>query len=113
MSTRPAEIRKIKPHRVKKTFYETIEPWLFLLPALCVFGVFSAIVIYGGIMNPASVLMWANADTLTWKTVLTYYVTGFPMDCVHASATVFFLLIAAEPMLEKLDRIKLKYGLME
>ena len=40
MSTRPAEIRKIKPHRVKKTFYETIEPWLFLLPALCVFGVF-------------------------------------------------------------------------
>ena len=40
MSTRPAEIRKIKPHRVKKTFYETIEPWLILLPALCVFGVF-------------------------------------------------------------------------
>ena len=81
--------------------------------SLCVFGVFSAIVIYGGIMNPASVLMWANADALTWKTVLTYYVTGFPMDCVQASATVFFLLIAAEPMLEKLDRIKLKYGLME
>ncbi len=40
MSTRPVEIRKVKPHRVKKTFYETIEPWLFLLPALCVFGVF-------------------------------------------------------------------------
>lgn len=26
--------------RKKKTFYEHIEPWLFLLPALCVFGVF-------------------------------------------------------------------------
>ena len=81
--------------------------------SLGAFGVFSAIVIYGGIMNPASVLMWANADTLTWKVLLTYYVTGFPMDCVHAFATLFFLLIAAEPMLEKLDRIKLKYGLME
>ena len=68
--------------------------------------------IFGGIMNPASVLMWANADTLTWKVLLTYYVTGFPMDCVHAFATLFFLLIAAEPMLEKLDRIKEKYGLL-
>ena len=81
--------------------------------SLCVFGAFCAIIIYGGIMNPASVLMWANADTLTWKVLLTYYVTGFPLDCVHAAATVFFLWIAAEPMLEKLDRIKLKYGLME
>ena len=81
--------------------------------SLCVFGAFSAIVIYGGIMNPASLLMWANSDALSWKTVLTYYVTGFPMDCVHAAATVFFLLMAAEPMLEKLDRIKTKYGLVE
>ena len=81
--------------------------------SLCVFGVFSAIVIYGGIMNPASVLMWANTETLTWKVLLTYYVTGFPLDCVHAAATAFFLWIAAEPLLEKLDRIKRKYGLME
>ena len=80
---------------------------------IAVFGVFSAIVIYGGIMNPASVLMWANTETLTWKVLLTYYVTGFPLDCVHAAATAFFLWIAAEPLLEKLDRIKRKYGLME
>ena len=63
-------------------------------------------------MNPASVLMWASTDTLTWPVLLTYYVTGFPLDCIHAAATFFFLWIAAEPMLEKLDRIKLKYGLL-
>ena len=80
--------------------------------SLCVFGAFCAIVIYGGIMNPASVLMWASTDTLTWPVLLTYYVTGFPLDCIHAAATFFFLWIAAEPMLEKLDRIKLKYGLL-
>ena len=80
--------------------------------SLCTFGAFCAIVIYGGIMNPASVLMWAGAEALTWKALLTYYVTGFPVDCVHAAATVFFLWIAAEPMLEKLDRIKEKYGLL-
>ena len=32
---------------------------------------------------------------------------------VHAVATCFFLLVLAEPMLEKLDRIKVKYGIVE
>ena len=79
--------------------------------ALCVFGAISAVLIYGGIMNPVSALLYAR--TLEWKVIAAYYVTGFPMDCVHAAATVFFLLVLAEPMLEKLDRIKIKYGLVE
>ena len=79
--------------------------------SLCIFGALSTIVIYGGIMNPASALIWAN--TLEWKTLLSYYVTGIPVDLVHACATVLFLWLAAEPMLEKLDRIKVKYGLVE
>ncbi len=40
MRLRPAVIRKAPRRRRKKTFYEIIEPWLFLLPAMCVFGVF-------------------------------------------------------------------------
>ena len=32
---------------------------------------------------------------------------------LYAAATVLFLLVLAEPMLEKLDRIKTKYGLVE
>lgn len=79
--------------------------------SLCIFGALSAIVIYGGIMNTASALMWAGA--LQWGTVLSYIITGFPVDCIHASATWLFLWFAAEPMLEKLDRIKVKYGLVE
>lgn len=62
-------------------------------------------------MNGASALLWA-AD-VNWKVLLSYYLTGFPMDCIHAAATVFFLWLAAEPMLEKLERIKVKYGLVE
>lgn len=80
--------------------------------SMCVFGALSAIVIYGGIMNPASLLMWSGGS-LNFKMLMTYYLTGFPMDCIHAFATVFFIYIAAEPMLEKLDRIKVKYGLVE
>ncbi|HWS43007.1 MAG TPA: ATP-binding cassette domain-containing protein [Pseudoflavonifractor sp.] len=79
--------------------------------SLCVFGALSAILIYGGIMNPASALLWAGS--LNWKILVAYYISGFPMDCVHAAATYLFLWFGAEPMLEKLDRIKVKYGLME
>ena len=80
--------------------------------SLAVFGAFAAIVIYGGIMNPASAILY-NSASLSWKVIMAYYVSGLPMDLVHAAATVIFLLVAAEPMLEKLDRIKEKYGLVE
>ena len=79
--------------------------------ALCIFGALSAIIIYGGIMNPASILMWAHE--INREQFITSYVTGFPVDAVHAAATWIFLWFAAEPMLEKLDRIKVKYGIYE
>ena len=71
-----------------------------------------AIIIYGGIMNPAAALIWAGSS-INWKMIVSYYVSGFPMDCVHAFATIVFLLIAAEPVIEKLERIKIKYGMPE
>ena len=80
--------------------------------SLATFGAFAAVIIYGGIMNPASAIMYSSAS-LNWEVILAYYVSGLPMDLIHAAATVVFLLIAAEPMLEKLDRIKVKYGLVE
>ncbi|MBR2490130.1 MAG: ATP-binding cassette domain-containing protein [Ruminiclostridium sp.] len=78
--------------------------------ALCTFGVLAVLLIYGGIMNPASALLWTQS--LEWEILLTYYLTGIPMDCVHAASTGLFLWFGAEPMLEKLDRIKVKYGLL-
>ena len=80
--------------------------------SLAVFGAISAIVIYGGIMNPASAIVW-NTEAISWNVIAAYYISGFPMDCVHAFATAFFLMTAAEPMLEKLDRIKVKYGIID
>ena len=79
--------------------------------SLCIFGVICSTIVYGGIMNPASALMWSN--TINWKIILSYYVTGVPVDLVRAIATFFFLWLGAEPMLEKLDRVKTKYGLAE
>ena len=80
--------------------------------SLAVFGAFTAIIIYGGIMNPAAAFM-VSAESITLKTLFAYYITGLPMDLVHAFGTALFIMIAAEPMLEKMDRIKVKYGLVE
>ena len=78
---------------------------------MCLFGFLATFVIYGGIMNPASVIMWQS--NININMVLSSYVMGMPFDFIHAVSTVFFLFFAAEPMLEKLERIKIKYGLIE
>ena len=79
--------------------------------ALCIFGGLAAFVIYGGLMNSSFVFTY-NPDPklpMFFAAIL----QGIPLDLVHAFATVVFLAIAAQPMLEKLDRIKVKYGLVE
>ncbi len=79
---------------------------------LCVFGSLATLVLYGGVMNLQSALQSAPT-ALTPGIWLSYELAGLPMDCIHAAATWFFLWVAAEPMLEKLERVKTKYGLTE
>ncbi len=79
--------------------------------SLCVFGGLTTLVIYGGIMNPASLIMWQPNPTA--EMFISAYRMGFPFDLVHAISTMFFLWFISEPMIDKLDRIKVKYGLIE
>ncbi|MCM1164634.1 MAG: ATP-binding cassette domain-containing protein [Lachnospiraceae bacterium] len=79
---------------------------------LSIFGAVSALVIYGGIMNPVSALL-QGTEELSLGVILGYYVTGLPMDLVHALATAVFLWFLSKPMLETLERVKLKYGLLD
>ncbi|HWP81010.1 MAG TPA: ATP-binding cassette domain-containing protein [Candidatus Acidoferrum sp.] len=76
--------------------------------ALCAYGGLAALLVYGPVMNFASALLWQGSVNL--PVFLAYSATGFPMDAIHAAGTVVFLWFAAEPMLEKLERIKIKYG---
>lgn len=75
---------------------------------LAVFGGACAVVIYGGIMNPASVLMY-SPQALNLKTLLASYASGVALDVVHGLATAFFLFVAAEPLMKMLNRVKSKY----
>ncbi len=79
--------------------------------SLCIFGGLAAVVVYGGLMNPSFVIQYNDHPTLPM--FIAAYLTGFPFDLVQAAATVFFLWFISRPMLEKLDRIKVKYGLVE
>lgn len=87
---------------------------LGLLPAkrlsLCIYGFLVTLFIYGGIMNPAACVM--SVYEVTWQTILAAYISGIPVDLVHATSTFIFLWIGAKPLLEKLQRIKVKYGLI-
>ena len=78
--------------------------------SLAVFGFAAAFIIYGGIMNPATILL--SGTSLNTGTVISAYIFGLPVDTVHAVSTALFLYIGAEPIISKIERIKLKYGLI-
>ena len=78
--------------------------------SLAVFGFTAAIVIYGGIMNPATILL--SGTSLNAGTIFSAYMFGLPVDTIHAVSTALFLYIGAEPIISKIERIKSKYGLI-
>lgn len=77
---------------------------------LCIFGALMCIVVYGGIMNPASAIMWQ--PNINFSMIMASYVTGFPFDLAQATATVIALWLVARPFLEKLDRVRIKFGVL-
>jgi len=77
---------------------------------LCVFGGLATLVIYGGIINSSTIFIYQN--TLTWQMFAVTYVRGLPFDIIHSVATIVFLMVIGKPILGKLERVKVKYGLM-
>lgn len=71
--------------------------------SLCVFGAVCAVVIYGGIMNPVSAML-AGGEAFSAEMLAACYITGLPMDCVHAASTALFLWFLSEPTIEKIER---------
>ena len=77
---------------------------------LTIYGFVVTIVIYGGIMNPAALIIYSSE--ITMEGLLAVYISGFPVDAVHGLSTALFLFVGAKPLFEKLDRIKEKYGIL-
>lgn len=78
---------------------------------LCVFGLLTTVVIYGFIANTGSVIMMQQ--TLTPEAIWASELMGIPFDLIHGISVAFFLWFIAEPMTDKLERIRTKYGLLD
>ncbi len=79
--------------------------------AVCVYGGLSTFLIYGGLMNLYSVLTLSTA--VTKESVAAVYLSGVPFDLIHAGSTVLFLFLIEKPMVEKITRMRVKYGLID
>ncbi len=76
---------------------------------ISILGALATIFIYGFILNTASVILWQSEPTFEMFVVA--YIGGLPFDVVHAVSTAAFLYLLYEPISEKIERIKTKYGL--
>ena len=77
--------------------------------ALIAFGAIAAFVIYGLIVDLWTILVMTPEPTL--ETAVMVYSAALYFNLIHAAATVVFLLLLAKPMIEKLERVKVKYGM--
>lgn len=77
---------------------------------LSIFGFFAVVLLYGLLMNTSSLLQWQPHPTvgMFWATLI----QGVPFDLLHGGGTAVFLWLLSEPVLEKLERVKKKYGIV-
>ncbi|MBR0133408.1 MAG: ATP-binding cassette domain-containing protein [Lachnospiraceae bacterium] len=71
---------------------------------MCTVGVLMTIVIFGGIMNPASIIMYE--PDFNGNMIKTAYMTGFPLDLLTAAFTAIFIWFGLKPVMKRCDRVK-------
>ena len=86
------------------------KPWLFLA-VLSIFG-FVAIV---GMVGPAldCCTIFTTGTQLTWAYAFACLAAGFPINVTHGISCAVTILLFGKPLLDKLDRLKTKYGMLE
>ena len=66
---------------------------------------------FGWVMNLWFIIGFINP--ITWQAIVAAYISSFWFDFTNAVSTLIFVFVLAEPWLKKLDRIKIKFGLLE
>ena len=57
--------------------------------------------------------IFTTGTQLTWAYALACFASGFPINVTHGIACAVTMLLLSKPLLDKLDRLKTKYGMME
>lgn len=85
--------------------------WLKKRPVpLAVFGFLASFLWVGPLLDLCTVFLTPIRHTP--ETVLAIYVSGLSVNLIHAVSAAVTMLLFGRPLLEKLDRIKVKYGMM-
>ena len=82
------------------------KPWV-----LAVFGFLSVFLWVGPLLDASSVFLMLSH--INWASVLTIFLSGIYMNVTQAVCTAVFLVLLGRPLLEKLERITKKYGVLE
>lgn len=78
---------------------------------LAVYTFFSVFIIYGGIINISAMVTGAAfTGEISWDQLRILYVTGVPFDLLHALKATIFMVLFGPLLLQKLERVKIKYG---
>ena len=81
---------------------------------LVLFTFFTSFILYGGIMNFASMVTTmtiTEVEVFSSNTLRLMYISGLPYDILHAVTASICILFLGKPMIRKLERIKTKFGL--
>lgn len=80
--------------------------------SLAIIGFVLATVIYGLIVDASTVLM-LNSSELNLKSAVSVYLAGAPFSLTLGAATGVFLFLFGMPFIKKIDRVNVKYGLIQ
>ena len=78
---------------------------------MAVFGFLATILWVGPLLDCSHIFLMVSV--INWDSMIASFVSGFPVNLSQAICTVLVMLLFARPLLDKLDRIKVKYGMME
>jgi energy-coupling factor transport system substrate-specific component len=78
---------------------------------LCAYGIPATFFLYGGVVDIWTAMALTPAE-VTAQALLTVYTLAVPFNAIHSASTAIFLLLIGNPMIEKLERAKLKFGLL-
>lgn len=78
---------------------------------LAVFGFLAILVIVGPLLDTST--FFTMTTTYDTAAVLAVYAAGVPVNCIHGAAVALTMLLFGKPLLDRLRRIHIKYGMME
>lgn len=82
------------------------KPWI-----LAVFGFLSNLLWIGPILDTSHVFI--IMPEISFSSLAAALASGFPVNVSQGISTAIMMFVFGKPLLEKLDRVKQKYGLLE